>query len=73
MLNAFNINFSSIDTSLTIQQYFICRIYKLFSYNLGQKVGDKFAKLGKIDFSMECFTADFLQFFNKKRQNLTFG
>ena len=22
---------------------------------------------------MECFTADFLQFFKKKRQNLTFG
>ena len=30
-------------------------------------------KLSKIGFSMECFTADFLQFFNKKRQNLTFG
>ena len=44
-----------------------------FSYNLGQKVGDKSTKLSKIGFSMECFTADFLQFFNKKRQNLTFG
>ena len=41
-------------------------------YNLGQKVGDKFTKLSKIGFSVECFTADFLQFFNKKRQNLTF-
>ena len=35
------------------------------SYNLGQKVGDKFTKLSKIGFSMECFTADF--------QNLAFG
>ena len=43
------------------------------SYNLGQKVGDKFTKLNKIGFSMECFTADFLQFFTEKRQNLAFG
>ena len=42
-------------------------------YNPGQKVGDTFTKLSKIGFFMECFTADFLQFFNKKRQNLTFG
>ena len=42
-------------------------------YNLGQKVGDKLTKLIKIGFSMECLTADFLQFFNKKRQNLAFG
>ena len=42
-------------------------------YNLGQNVGDKFTKLGKKTFSMECFTADFLQFFNKKYQILTFG
>ena len=42
-------------------------------YNYGQKVGDKFTKLNKTGFSMECFTADFLQFFNKKHQNLTFG
>ena len=28
--------------------------------NLGQKVGEKFTKLSKIGFSMECFTADFL-------------
>ena len=41
--------------------------------NLGQKVGDKFTKLSKIGFFMECFTSDFLQFFSKKRQNLTFG
>ena len=30
-------------------------------------------KLSKIGFSMECFTAEFLQFFTKKRQNLTSG
>ena len=46
---------------------------ELQSWNLGQKVGDKFTKLSKIGFSMECFTDDFLQFFNKKRQNLAFG
>ena len=28
--------------------------------NLGQKVGEKFTKLSKVGFSMECFTADFL-------------
>ena len=41
--------------------------------NLGQKVGDKLTKLSKIGFSIERFTADFLQFFTKKRQNLAFG
>ena len=34
---------------------------------------NKFTKLSKIGFSMECFTADFLQFFTKKRQNFAFG
>ena len=42
-------------------------------YNPGQKVGDKFTKLNKMGFSIECFSADFLQFFSKKRQNLAFG
>ena len=42
-------------------------------HNLGQKIRDKFTKLSKIGFSMELFTTDILQFFNKKRQNLTFG
>ena len=42
-------------------------------YNLGHKVGDTFTKLSKIGFFTECFTADFLQFFTKKRQNLAFG
>ena len=41
--------------------------------NLGQKVVDKLTKLSKIGFSMECFTAGFLHFFTKKRQNLAFG
>ena len=30
------------------------------------KVADKLMKLSKIGFSMQCFTADFLQFFTKK-------
>ena len=34
-------------------------------YNLRQKVGDKFTKLSKIGFSMDCFTADFWGFFNE--------
>ena len=34
-------------------------------YNIGQKVVDKFTKSSKIGFSMECFTAGFLQFFTK--------
>ena len=41
--------------------------------NLGQKVGDNLTKLSKIGFSIERFTADFLRFFTKKRQNLAFG
>ena len=41
-------------------------------YNIGQMVGDKFTKLGKIGFSLECFTADFLRFFTEKHQNLAF-
>ena len=32
-------------------------------FNLGQGFGDKFTKLSKIGFSMECFTADFWQLF----------
>ena len=41
--------------------------------HIGLKVGDKFTKLRRIDFSTECFTADFFQFFTKKRQNFAFG
>ena len=33
--------------------------------SLGKKVVDKFTKLCKIGFSMECFQADFLEFFTK--------
>ena len=41
-------------------------------YNLRQKVGDKFTKLSKIGFSMECFTADFMRYFTECCQNLAF-
>ena len=43
------------------------------SYNLGQKVVDKFTKLSKTGFSIEYFTADILRFFPENRQNLEFG
>ena len=43
------------------------------NYDLGQKVGDKFMKLSKKGFSMDCFTTDFSRFFTKKRQNLALG
>ena len=33
----------------------------------------QFTKLSKIGLCMEYFTAEFLQLFNKKRENLTFG
>ena len=54
---------------------FTVTVFEEFSntYNLGQKVGDKFTKLSKIGFSIEYFTTDILQFLNEKRQNLTFG
>ena len=42
-------------------------------YNLGQDVADKFTKLSKIGFSIDCFTADCLRLFTVKRQNLAFG
>ena len=48
-------------------------ITPLAMYNLGQRVGDKLTKLSKVGFSMECFTADFLRFFTKNRQNLALG
>ena len=41
--------------------------------SLGRGVGDQSTKLSKLDFSLECFTADFLQFFTKNRQNLALG
>ena len=43
------------------------------SYNLVPKVADKFTKLSKIGFSMDCFTADFLRLFTEKCQNLALG
>ena len=48
-------------------------LFETIEYNLGQRIRDKFPNLSKIDFSMECFTADFSQFFTKKRQNLAFA
>ena len=43
------------------------------SYNLVQNVADKFTKLSKRGFSMDCFTADFLRLFTEKCQNLGLG
>ena len=42
------------------------------AYNLWQWVIDIFTKLSKIGLSMECFAADFLRIFTKKRRNLAF-
>ena len=58
-----------------IENYFLHRkSFIIFPiYNLGQKAGDKWTKISKVGFSMECFTADFLRFFTKKCQNLAFG
>ena len=36
-------------------------------YNFGQEVGDKFTKLSKLGFCMDCFTADLLRLSTKKR------
>ena len=41
--------------------------------NLQPKVVNKFTRLSKIGFYRECFTADFLQFFIKKHENLVFA
>ena len=62
---------------VVLSNLLVARFFKKSSltaiYNLWQMVGDKFTKLSKIGFSMECFTADFLQFLNKKHQNLAYG
>ena len=44
--------------------YFLIFTLEMFStnYNLGQGIVDKFTKLSKIGFSMECLRADFSQF-----------
>ena len=42
----------------------LCRMLKQIYNNHGQNIVDKLMKLSKIGFSMECFTADFLQFFS---------
>ena len=64
-----------------LEQYLLFSVqWKIFHsqcmiqiYNLKQKIGDKFTRLSKTGFSMECFTVDFFQFFTKNRQNLGFG
>ena len=38
--------------------------------NLGERIVDKFTKLSKIGFSMECFTADFLRVINPHMHKL---
>ena len=43
------------------------------TYSLGQGVRDKFTKLSKIDFSMDCFTADFLRLFTESVKIWLFG
>ena len=61
-----------------LRVYTVCKICitetsAVKSCNLEQKAGEKSMRLSKIGFSMECFTAYFLQFFTKKRQKLAFG
>ena len=43
------------------------------TYNYGQKVVDKFTKLSKIGFSMECFAAGFLCLASGNFKNLLWG
>ena len=44
------------------------------TYNLGQRIVDKFTKLSQIGFSnMKCSTVNILLFFTEKRQRLVFG
>ena len=62
----------AIEDEFTLIKFSLCIKFQK-NYNVGQKVVDKFTKLSKIDFSMEYFTVDFLQFFGKKRQNLALG
>ena len=44
-----------------------------FSDNAGQKVVNKFLKLGKKGFCIECFTAEFLRVFNKNVKSWLLG
>ena len=43
-----------------------------WTHNLGQKIGDKFIKLSKKGFSMECVTADFFTIFYQDTSNFGF-
>ena len=47
-------------------------IFHTLFYILGRKAGDKFTKLSKIGFSMECFTADFFAIFYRKTSKFGF-
>ena len=47
--------------------------FNLHIRNLPQKVVDKLTKLSKIDFSMECFTADFFCEILPKASKFGFG
>ena len=49
--------------------YHIWHIYIKIKYNPEQKIVDKFKKLSKADFSMDCLTIDFLRFFSKNVKN----
>lgn len=44
-------------------------IYIKIKSNPEQKIVDKFTKLSKTDFSMECLTIDFSLFFSKNVKN----
>ena len=49
---------------------FLTRNYKTEkTYSYGKKVVDKFTKLSKIDFSVECFEADFLRLTSENVKN----
>ena len=49
-------DFNGVPTHIVINVAFCNNIY-----NLGQKGADKFTKLSKMGFSVDCFTADFLR------------
>ena len=49
---------------------FLTRNYKTEkTYSYGKNVVDKFTKLSKIDFSVECFEADFLRLTSENVKN----
>ena len=48
--------FSAKETRTRLLRIRNSREVKYLTYNLGQKVGDKYTKLSKIGFSMKCFS-----------------